>query len=235
MIYPLPTLRRKSRHSLPQAAQPVFPRPVSGRTPEARRPSLPTTVERLLEPALSVAQWGLSDNRRTPSGLTEAEMLATFNYVEADSLTEFAGIGPSIAQAIVAFRSEQGYLSDLDEIVRIPRIGPKRFQLLVGRPCLYQEVKLHSLMRRAWEEPIRARDLSPWRQPAPGIAAIWLAPATERAARKEAAQAVGHDFIARKCGPLHLYFLLSLARESLTGRAAQLLKQLPHLLRHRLS
>ena len=43
-----------------------------------------------------------------------------------------SGLGPKLAQAIVAFRSEQGSFSSREELRRVPGLGPKAFQQCAG-------------------------------------------------------------------------------------------------------
>lgn len=118
-------------------------------------------------------------NRHTPTGLTETELLASFNYLESDALISFDGIGPTLAANIIAHRAKSQYFSSLDELALVPKIGAKRFAKLAGRPHQILRFRLHDLMRRSRHENIYLADLQPWHNPAAGIANIHVHPANE--------------------------------------------------------
>ena len=52
------------------------------------------------------------------------------NKATAAQLTELPGIGPSLAAAIVAFRSEHGPFATLDALEQVPGIGPSKLSQL---------------------------------------------------------------------------------------------------------
>ena len=52
------------------------------------------------------------------------------NTATAAQLTELPGIGPSLAAAIVAFRSEHGPFATLDALEQVPGIGPSKLSQL---------------------------------------------------------------------------------------------------------
>ncbi|MDP3979935.1 MAG: ComEA family DNA-binding protein [Chlamydiota bacterium] len=60
------------------------------------------------------------------------------NKADANELTQLPGIGPSIAERIVSFRT-QHYFSDIQEIMQVPGIGKKRFEMI--KDCISIENK----------------------------------------------------------------------------------------------
>ncbi len=62
------------------------------------------------------------------------------NTADPAALEQVKGIGPSKANAIVKYRTENGPFGSVDDLVRVPGIGEKslaalRDQLTVGRPA----------------------------------------------------------------------------------------------------
>ena len=54
------------------------------------------------------------------------------NTASKELLTYVSGIGPSIAEAIVAFRNENGPFSSRQDLMKVPRLGPKAFEQAAG-------------------------------------------------------------------------------------------------------
>lgn len=54
------------------------------------------------------------------------------NTASKQLLTYVSGIGPSIAEAIVAFRNENGPFKSRQELMKVPRLGPKAFEQAAG-------------------------------------------------------------------------------------------------------
>lgn len=54
------------------------------------------------------------------------------NTADEETLTLLPGIGPVIAQRIVAYRTEHGMFRSVDELLNVKGIGPARFERLVG-------------------------------------------------------------------------------------------------------
>ena len=52
------------------------------------------------------------------------------NRARAGDFTVVPGIGPALAGRIVVTRNEMGGFSSLEELVKVPGIGPKRLQVL---------------------------------------------------------------------------------------------------------
>ncbi|MCH8475111.1 MAG: helix-hairpin-helix domain-containing protein [Opitutales bacterium] len=156
-------------------------------------------------------------------------MLSTVNYLDEEALCEFPGVGPTTAKNIIKWRHQNHYFSSLDEVIQIPRIGEKKFLDITGRENLLDQFPLHDLMRTSRRFDIRFTDLSPWKNPAPGIARIILddhetdTPHLIECARRDL------HLISRKVLQWKLHFYLT--NEHPEGRALYLLKKLPHLLR----
>lgn len=167
--------------------------------------------------------------RRTPAGLTETELLSSFNYLDAVALQSFDGIGPTLAANIVSHRAAAQYFASLDELALVPRIGKRRFSKLAGRPPETTRFRLHDLMRRSRQEDILLSDLQPWPNPAPGIAAIHVLPLNHPAPLPSTGQALTVLRLRRHA--LHFLCTTPLAG----GRSAFLHQNLPEVLRPLLS
>ena len=50
-----------------------------------------------------------------------------------EQLDTLDGVGPSIAQKIVQWRTQHGGLSSVDDLDQIPGIGPKKLEALRGQ------------------------------------------------------------------------------------------------------
>jgi competence protein ComEA len=50
------------------------------------------------------------------------------NTASAEELTQLKGIGPSHAAGIVAFREKNGPFQKPEDLIQVPRIGPKTFE-----------------------------------------------------------------------------------------------------------
>ena len=168
-------------------------------------------------------------SRVTPAGLTETELLASFNYLDADALLAFDGIGPTLAANIVAHRTQAQYFASLDELALVPKIGARRFAKLAGRSPETARFRLHDLMRRSRKDDILLAELQPWATPAPGIHSVHLSPAAALAP----VAAPGQQITTVKLRRHHLHFVCSAPLAG--GRASFLHQHLPEVLRPLLS
>jgi competence protein ComEA len=50
------------------------------------------------------------------------------NRASAEELTQLKGVGPSHAAGIVAFREKNGPFQKPEDLMQVPRIGPKTFE-----------------------------------------------------------------------------------------------------------
>lgn len=64
---------------------------------------------------------------RTPLP-TAGPLRVNINTASLQELELLPGIGPSTAQAIVAYRERHGAFNALDELLNVPGIGPKTFE-----------------------------------------------------------------------------------------------------------
>jgi len=55
------------------------------------------------------------------------------NRADADALQALPGIGPALARQIVAYRAAHGPFRESGDLLRVPRIGAKRYAELQGR------------------------------------------------------------------------------------------------------
>ncbi len=62
---------------------------------------------------------------------SESSGLIDINLATAEELDAIPGVGPVIAERIVHDRAENGYYSNLSEIVRIKGIGTKKYQNMI--------------------------------------------------------------------------------------------------------
>jgi hypothetical protein len=168
-------------------------------------------------------------SRRTPTGLTESELLASLNYLDGDALTSFDGIGMTLATNIIDHRAKSQYFASLDELALVPKIGAKRFANLTGREPQVARFRLHDLMRHSRLEDIHLADLQPWHNPAPGIVDVHVHP--KNAEVPPAGQ--GQNLVVSRLRRFNICFY---STESLSGgRAEFIYKNLPDVLRPLLS
>lgn len=167
--------------------------------------------------------------RRTPAGLTETELLSSFNYLDLEALQAFDGIGPTLASNILSHRASAQYFASLDEVAFVPRIGARRFAKLAGRPPETARFRLHDLMRISRRDDILLAQLQPWSSPAPGIAAIHIRPASDPAPLPAPNQT--HLVVRLRRHSIHFLCSAPIAG----GRSAFLHKNLPEVLRPLLS
>src|SRR5580692_855023 len=64
-------------------------------------------------------------------------MPVDLNSACIDELCAVPGIGPSLAQRIVSFRTEHGPFSDPSELLRVPRIGSRIAARVSERVAIY--------------------------------------------------------------------------------------------------
>lgn len=167
--------------------------------------------------------------RKTPTGLTEQELLSTLNYMDEEGLQKFNGIGPSIALNIINWRSAHEYFKSLDQLVLIPRIGPQKFVDLAGRSNDLERFPLHDLLRISRRETIQVEHLQPWRNPAPAYTSVFYEPADQE--DRHFIQCARHnlDLVVRKVLDRRLYFYQKPNQGD--RRSNWLLRELPLILR----
>jgi competence protein ComEA len=65
-----------------------------------------------------------------PQGAESGTASASINQGSASSLTQISGIGPSMANRIVAYRNANGAFQSVDDLVKVSGIGPKTLSKL---------------------------------------------------------------------------------------------------------
>ncbi len=71
-----------------------------------------------------------SSQRRVEPGKSSPQLSGPLNIntADAEALQALPGIGPTLAEQIVADRQAHGPFQTKEELLRVPGIGPKRFQ-----------------------------------------------------------------------------------------------------------
>jgi competence protein ComEA len=86
-----------------------------------------------LAPAMAATK---TDKEPAAAVETTKEVAAKININTADAaeLTQIPGIGPKTAEAIVAYRKDNGQFKTLEDLVEVKGIGPKKLEKI--RPFL---------------------------------------------------------------------------------------------------
>lgn len=172
----------------------------------------------------------IDSNSITEAGLSESELLQAVNYLDEDGLLAFPGIGPYLAEAIIAHRILVDYYTELEDLLEVPKFGVKRFANLVGRQPQHTKLKLRQLLRidSAAVAPISTEDFRPWSRPASGIRELWLLDKSEFHSSKRTLESKGH-LIVERIGSFRLIFVCD--SESLKGRSNYIIRKLPKIIR----
>ncbi|MCM3712785.1 helix-hairpin-helix domain-containing protein [Alkalihalobacillus oceani] len=72
---------------------------------------------------------GETEEMPTSNGADRAGKIA-INQADATELEQLPGIGPAKAEAIIAYREEQGRFSDVEQLLDVPGIGAKTLEQL---------------------------------------------------------------------------------------------------------
>ena len=113
--------------SLPQlgASGPPFPPPPAGGTVG------PSVSQEETRQTVRAAGYQVGD-QRLPSRLN-------VNAADAQALQALPGIGPSLAKRIVVERERNGPFQTEEDLLRVPGIGPKRWQRILPRVRLTEQ------------------------------------------------------------------------------------------------
>jgi competence protein ComEA len=65
-----------------------------------------------------------------PAQPAPALLQVDLNRADAAALQELPGIGPVLADRIVAYRESHGRFTSVEELRQVPGVGPKRFERL---------------------------------------------------------------------------------------------------------
>ena len=57
-------------------------------------------------------------------GLAQADAAVNVNTADANTLTQFNGVGPSTAQKIIDYRTTNGDFASCDDLTKVKGIGP---------------------------------------------------------------------------------------------------------------
>ena len=66
----------------------------------------------------------------------QEQMRFSINTSGLDELVRLPGIGPSIAQRIIDYRAEHGLFQNIEELMNVPGIGPAKYESLSSQICL---------------------------------------------------------------------------------------------------
>ena len=83
---------------------------------------------------------GGNDPNQLPLELLPGELIDV-NSATAEELTILPGIGRSLAEAIVAYRGENGAFESLEQLMEVPGIGKSRFAAIEDKICLGESVE----------------------------------------------------------------------------------------------
>lgn len=70
------------------------------------------------------------DVLHVPEAVSEEKRRISINTATAEELDALPGIGPSTAEKIVSYRSENGLFQSLEELMEVSGIGPSKFEKL---------------------------------------------------------------------------------------------------------
>ncbi len=60
----------------------------------------------------------------------------SINHANQEELMQITGIGPKMAERIIAYRTEYGYFQKIEEIMEVKGIGEKSFSKMKDRLCI---------------------------------------------------------------------------------------------------
>lgn len=66
------------------------------------------------------------------SSQAQTPVKVNLNTASADELTKLRGIGPSLAERIVAYRTEHGQFTSIEDLTKVKGIGKKKLQRIKG-------------------------------------------------------------------------------------------------------
>ena len=171
-------------------------------------------------------------NRTVPGNKTEQEVLLVMNNGRTRELQKFKGFGPKIARNIMKFRRQEKFFTSLDELIRVPLIGPARFATLVGRESLFITHPLHATLRIPPSRKIEIADLQPVLWPTPDIPRIHLGNPQDTLSERRLANR--HNLHLRMHRIQHYILFIHQKNENLSGWSKYLQQNLPRLLRQKI-
>ncbi|MFP7169671.1 ComEA family DNA-binding protein [Terribacillus sp. 7520-G] len=80
------------------------------------------------EQVIYVAAAGEAEAAVQTAGPSDSKDKININQADAEALTELNGVGEAKAQAIIAFREENGPFTSIDQLTEVPGIGEKSLE-----------------------------------------------------------------------------------------------------------
>ncbi|MEX1248034.1 MAG: helix-hairpin-helix domain-containing protein [Anaerolineales bacterium] len=90
-----------------------------------------------LVPAPTRQATSTSEVTEVPIGDSATVFPININTATIDQLDQLPGVGPTLAQSIVAYRESNGPFETLDDLQNVPGIGPRTFEAI--RPFITLE------------------------------------------------------------------------------------------------
>ena len=206
----------------------LFPPPLPVTRPLASRQAWRHDGSLVIEHAIHDKKH-LKNEPERADHLGEDELLQSLNYLDQEGLQVFNGIGLAMSGQMIAYRETYGYFIELEDLLMVPGIGDRKFELIVGRPPQKGEGFLHRLMRIDERSSVTIKHLQPWKNPASGIDSIWFLP-RGKAIEKERSLSEGFKCVQASVYSWRILFVLY-ADSPVSGRSAFLLNKLAALLR----
>lgn len=100
--------------------------------PQTEEKSAAETEENSLTESTAEVVSAESEEMSETEGTDASSGLVNINTADAEELETLPGVGPVIAERIIAFREEYGPFSSADEIMLVSGIGEKTYQKLVN-------------------------------------------------------------------------------------------------------
>jgi competence protein ComEA len=74
----------------------------------------------------------ISGGDEPPDGATGQPLLVNINTATAEELAALPGIGPAIAEAIIAYRQDNGFFTTTEQVMDVPGIGESKYEQIRG-------------------------------------------------------------------------------------------------------
>lgn len=94
-----------------------------------------TVIERYEKDAFILETVATDDADYVPTSQSVIDGRININSAEVEELTELNGIGEALAQRIINYRTENGPFVTIEEIMKVPGISEKKFEVLRDDIC----------------------------------------------------------------------------------------------------
>lgn len=84
----------------------------------------------------AVALENLEGNSHKADGRQAKNALVNLNTASAEELDQLPGVGPSTANAIVEYRTQEGAFTSIEDVKKVKGIGEAKFQKMSSRICI---------------------------------------------------------------------------------------------------